>query len=51
MMRNMSHNSCGQIVSFLNFGGTDLNLKIPSHIIVAATSPTIGRAWPILILR
>ena len=34
----------------LIFGGTDLNSEIPRHIIVAETSPPIGRALPTTIL-
>ena len=35
----------------LIFGGTDLNSEISSYIIAAETSTTIGRAFPILIIR
>ena len=35
----------------LIFGGTDLNSQIPSYIIVTETSPPIGRALSILIIR
>ena len=42
------HNNCSQTISFLNFGGTDLNSEILSYIIVTETSPPIGRALSIL---
>ena len=54
MIRNMSENVIiPPIKPFhsLIFGGTDLNSEISSYIIVAETSPPMGRAFPILILR
>ena len=54
MMRNMSETVIITAVKpfhSLLFGGTDLNSEIASYIIEAKTSPPIGRALPILILR